>query len=78
MDFGEALEFSKKFRTCHPKVFKGFTEWGIYNSKNDGYVVLTDVTLADEPLPIQLEEYVKIHKLRVDHFRDHLIISSVC
>ncbi len=58
MDFSEAIEFSKKFPACHPKVFKGFTEWGIYETEIEGYVVLTDTTLASESCSNQLEDYV--------------------
>jgi hypothetical protein len=27
MDFAETIEFSQKFPTVHPKIFKGFNEW---------------------------------------------------
>ena len=76
MDFAEALEFSKKFPASHPKVFKGFIEWGIYDSETEGYVVLTDTGLASESSPNKLEDYVKKHNLRVDHGKDHLIICT--
>ena len=76
MDFAEALEFSKKFPACHPKVFKGFVEWGIHDSETEGYVVLTDTSLDSESSPNQLEDYVKSHKLRIDHGKDHLIICT--
>ena len=76
MDFAEALEFSKKFPASHPKVFKGFIEWGIYDSETEGYVVLTDTTVASESSSNQLEDYVKTHKLRIDHGKDHLIICT--
>ena len=76
MNFAEALEFSKKFPACHPKVFKGFFEWGICETETEGYVVLTDTTLANEPSPNQLEDYVKSHKLKIDHGKDHLIIYT--
>ncbi len=67
MDFAEAIEFSKKFPACHPKVFKGFFEWGINDTETEGYVVLTDVTLAGKPLPNKLEDYVKRHKLKIQN-----------
>jgi hypothetical protein len=76
MDFAEALEFSKKFPASHPKVFKGFIEWGIYDSETEGYEVLTDTSLASESSPNQLEDYVKTHNLRVDHGKDYLIICT--
>ena len=48
MDFAEAKESSKKFPASHPKVFKGFLEWGIHDTKTDGNVVITDKTLVHE------------------------------
>jgi hypothetical protein len=77
MDFAEAIEFSKKFPTCHPKVFKGFIEWGICDTETDGYVVLTDAALANEPCFNQLEDYVKSHKLRIEHVKDYLMICTL-
>ncbi|MGD0644378.1 MAG: hypothetical protein ABSA75_05685 [Candidatus Bathyarchaeia archaeon] len=77
MDFAEAIELSKKFPTCHPKVFKGFIEWGICDTETDGYVVLTDVVSADEPCFNQLEDYVKSHKLRIDYGKDYLMICTL-
>ena len=76
MDFAEALEFSKKFPTCHPKVFKGFIEWGIQDSETEGYVVLTDTNFGSESMSEQLEDYVKSHKLRIDQGKNHLIICT--
>ena len=76
MDFAEAIEFSKKFPTCHPKVFKGFIEWGIWDNETDGYVVLTDTALAKESCFNELEDYAKSHKLRIDYGKDYLMISS--
>jgi len=76
MNFAEALEFSKKFPAAHPKVFKGFFEWGICDTETEGYVVLTDTTLANDPSSNQLEDYVKRHKLKIDHGKDHLIIYT--
>jgi len=35
----EAVNFTKKFPTHRPKVFKGFVEWGICcDTETDGYV----------------------------------------
>lgn len=66
MNFVEVIEFTKKFPTCRPKVFKGFIEWGIRDTETDGYVVLTDSALAKESCFNELEDYVKTHKLRID------------
>ncbi|MGA2681575.1 MAG: hypothetical protein ABSF44_07225 [Candidatus Bathyarchaeia archaeon] len=78
MDFAEAVEFSKKFRTCNPKVFKGFIEWGICDAETDGYVVLADATLARKSYFSELEDYVKSHKLRIDFGEDYLMVSTLC
>jgi hypothetical protein len=75
VDFDEAIKFLKKFSFCHPKVFKGFTEWGVCDIETDGYVVFTDVALAKEPCN-QLNDYVKSHNLRIDHQKDCLMIST--
>ena len=77
MDFAEAIEVSKKFRSLNPKVFKGFAEWGIYCGETEGYVVLTDVALTDRSLSNQLEDYVKTHRLRIDQCNSHLMICSI-
>ena len=77
MDFVEAIEFSKRFPACHPKVFKGFVEWGVWDTETEGYVVLTDGDVRKEPCFNQLEDYVKCHKLRVDRGEDYLMISTL-
>jgi hypothetical protein len=77
MNFAEAIEFSKKFPTCHPKVFKGFIEWGIWDTETEGYVVLTDASSANKPYSDKLEDYVKSHKLRIDHVKDYLMIGTL-
>jgi hypothetical protein len=76
MDFAEAIEFSKEFPMCHPKVFKGFAEWGICDTETDGYVVLTDTALASEPSSNHLEDYIKTHKLRTRHIKNCLMICT--
>ena len=76
MDFAEAVEFSKKFPMCHPKVFKGFIEWGIWDTKTEGYVILADAALAKESCFNALEDYVKSHKLRIDHGNNYLMICT--
>jgi hypothetical protein len=76
MIFVEALEFAKKFPTGHPKIFKGFVEWGIWDTATRGYVVIVDVALASETCYNQLEDYATIHKLRINHFKNYLMICS--
>ena len=78
MDFTEAIEFSKKFPTCQPKVFKGFIEWGIWDPKTDGYVVLADKAIARESDFNELEDYVKSHNLKIDCIKDYFIICTSC
>ena len=78
MDFAEAIKFSKRFPTCNPKVYKGLFEWGIFDRETDGYVVLTDAALAKDACFNELENYVKRHKLRIDHRKDYLMISTLC
>lgn len=77
MDFADAIEFSKKFPACHPKVFKGFDEWGICDTETEGYVVLTDATLTNEPCSNELKDYVKNHKLRINYCKDYLMIYTL-
>jgi hypothetical protein len=77
MDFAEAIEFSKKFPKCHPKVFKGFIEWGIWDTETEGYVVLTDASSVREPCSDKLKDYVNSHKLRIDHVKDYLMIGTL-
>jgi len=78
MDFVEAIEFSKKFPACRPKVFKGFVEWGIWDTETEGYVVLADAALAGEACFDQVADYVKNHKLRINPGKDYLMISTLC
>ena len=76
MDFSEAIAFSKKFSKCRPKVFKGFIEWGIYDTETDGYVVLADASLAKKSGLTELENYAKKHKLRIACNRNYLMICT--
>lgn len=76
MIFAEAIEFSKKFSCYHPKIFKDFFELGIYGSDPEDYVVLTDLSLADESSFTQLEDYLKNHNLKVECTQDYLIILT--
>jgi hypothetical protein len=78
MDFADAVELVKKFPTCHPKIFKGFYEWGICDIETEGYVILAEAALTKEPIFNQLEDYSKNHKLRIDQGQDYLIISTLC
>ena len=77
MNFAEAIELSKKFPSCHPKVFRGFAEWGVCDTKTGGYVVLADEQLQGESLPPLLEDYIKRHRLRINRCMNYLMICSV-
>jgi hypothetical protein len=76
MIFSEALEFSKKFPEIRPKIFKGFTEWGTANPAAEGYVIVADAALADEPYLDQLKDYLRNHKLGTNHIKNYLIIFT--
>ena len=65
MDFADAVAFVKKFPACHPKIFKGFYEWGICDVETEGYVILADAASTKEPVFNQLKDYTKKHKLRI-------------
>ncbi len=78
MNFIDAVDFIKKFPSCHPKIFKSFFEWGICDIETEGYVILTDITLTKDPVFPQLEAYAKNHDLRVDKGQDYLVISTAC
>jgi hypothetical protein len=78
MDFIDALALLKKFPSCHPKIFRGFSEWGICDSETEGYIILADIAETKEPDFKQLEDYAKSHNLRVDEGQDFLVISTVC
>ena len=77
MILAEAIEFSKQFPSCHPKIFKAFVEWKSGITETDGYVVLSDATLANELSSNQMEDYIKSHKLRVEHVKDYLMICNL-
>ena len=77
MIFSETIEFSKKFPTCHPKLFKGFIVWGKGDTEPDGYVVLiANSDLANESYFNQVTDYAKTHKLRIDYNKDYLVICT--
>ena len=74
MILSEAIEFSKQFPSCHPKIFKEFAEWRSCNTRTDGYVILT--TLAKEIFSTKMDDYIKSQKLQVDQIKDYWMISS--
>ena len=63
----EAIEFSKQFPRCNPKIFTGFVEGKNCISKTQGYVFLT--TLTNEAFSNQMEDYIKSHKLKENNLR---------
>jgi hypothetical protein len=78
MDFVDAVALLKKFPSCHPKIFRGFSEWGICDSETEGYIILADTATTKEPVYKELEDYAKSNNLRVDEGQDYLVISTVC
>ena len=50
---------------------------GIWDTETEGYVVLTDVSSASEPCSDELEDYVKSHKLRIDHVKDYSMVGTL-
>jgi hypothetical protein len=76
MILAEAIEFSKQFPSCHPKIFNGFAEWKSGNTEANGYVVLSDATVANESCSNQMDDYIKSHKLRVKQVKDYLVIFT--
>jgi hypothetical protein len=77
MILAEAIEFSKHFPNCNPKIFKAFVEWRSGNTETDGYVILSDATSANELCFNKMEDYIKRHKLRVEHVNDYLMICTL-
>ena len=77
MIFAEAIEFSKKFHVCHPKIFKGFIDLGMSHNRADSYVVLANYSLAQELCYFELTEYVRNHNLRIDHYKEYVMISTL-
>ena len=75
-DFSEALEFSKRFPRIHPKIFRGFTEWGTTGPTTEAYIIVADATLADEPYSDQLKDYLENHKLKTNYVKNYLIIFT--
>jgi len=77
MNLAEAIEFSKKFPNCNPKIYKGFVEWNQGNVEAADYVVLSDATLFNELRSSQMEVYIKSHKIRVEHVKEYLVICNL-
>lgn len=71
----EAIEFSKQFPSCNPKIFMGFVEGKNCSSKTQGYVVLT--TLTSEAFSNRMEDYIKSHKLKVEQLKDYWMICTL-
>jgi len=71
----EAIEFSKQFPSCHPKIFTGFDEWKNCSSETQGYVVLT--TLTKESISSQMNDYIKSHNLKIEPAKDYWMISTL-
>ena len=77
MIFIEALELSRKFPTCNPRMFKGFTEWSISNISFEDYIVIADASLAKKTCFNELEDHVKCHNLIINLVKDYLMICNI-
>ncbi len=77
MIFAEAIEFSKKFPVCQPKIFKAFAGWGFSDAGKNEYVVIANLSLAHERYYDEVADYVKSHNLRIEHYNDYLMISTI-
>jgi hypothetical protein len=78
MDFSEAIEFLRKFSFCRPRVFKGFVEWGIWDTQTDGYVILTDLAKTKDSDVKEMYDYIESHNLKLDSINDYFLISTNC
>jgi hypothetical protein len=70
----EAIEFSKQFPNCNPKIFSGLSGTKFLDPKTQGYSVLT--TLTNESLSNQMDGYIKNHKLKVEKFKDYWMVYT--
>jgi hypothetical protein len=77
MIFVEAVEFSKKFPECHPKIIKGTIFHDNWNSVKDDYVVVVDSELAVGPFSNELENYLKTRKLTLDQIQNYLMVRTI-
>jgi hypothetical protein len=77
MIFAEAIEFSKKFPLCQPKIFNAFSNWGFRDVGTTEYVVIANLSLTRETCYDKVADYVKSHNLRIEHFNDYLMISTI-
>jgi hypothetical protein len=77
MIFVEAVEFSKKFPECHPKIIKGTIFCDIWSNVKDDYVVVVDSELAAGPFSNELEDYLKSRKLILDQIQNYLLVRTI-
>ncbi len=77
MIFAEAIEFSKKIPVCQPKIFWAFTGWSFSDTGTTEYVVIANLSLAHESCYDEVADYVKSHNLRIEHYNDYLMISTI-
>jgi hypothetical protein len=75
--FAEAIEFSKKFPVCQPKIFKAFNGWGFSYGGTTEYVVIANLSLVHETCYDVVVDYVKSHNLRIEHCNDYLMIYTI-
>jgi hypothetical protein len=76
MDFKAALKLLEAFPECHLRIFKQFSGFPDDASKEGGYIVFSDVSLAGEPCYCGLKDFVEEHSLSITHFGQYLMVYS--
>jgi hypothetical protein len=78
MDFETALRFLRAFSACHLRLVRGFSGFPYpYSHGNEGgYVVFSDVSLANESCYRELENFAEKHDLSITPFGDYLMFSG--
>jgi hypothetical protein len=74
MILAEAIEFTKQFPSCRPKIFTGFVESNNGNPITQSYVVLA--TSTNKSFSAQMEDYIKTHQLKVERFKDYWLVCT--
>jgi hypothetical protein len=74
MILAEAIEFTKRFPSYHPKIFTGFVESNNGSPITQSYVVLA--TSTNESFSPQMDDYIKAHQLKVERFKDYWLVCT--
>jgi hypothetical protein len=78
MDFETALRLLRAFSACHLRIVKEFSGFpGSGNKESQGgYVVFSDISLANESCYRELENFAEKHDLSITPFGDYLMFSG--